>query len=201
MSNPNASAGQTQLEDSPPEAKPALGYSDLAWWAEKADGAEGDDLVLAFIEATKSVVLETAADAEQPGHKTILKGIKVSRTVRPKIRPAEHMLVKVKGKSEPIPAMIDGLACDAVFTTPSAMRKFLILYYETHRLLDKALWEKLRKAIEDPNVPGIGHVHPSTFAPVGTGSDLWLLKAKQVGTELVGTEWVSLDKYEPSDAS
>lgn len=195
MSDRDADAGQTQLGD-PPEASPALEYRDLAWWAEKADGAEGENLVLAFIEKTKKVVLETEDEAKQTGHRTILKGIKVPKAKREKEKPVEEILIKVKGK-EPIPAKIDGLVCDAVFSSASAMRKFVILYYETHRILDNPRWKKLMKAIDDPQVPAIGHVHPSVSGAIGTGSDLWLLKQKKVGTQLV-EEWVSLDKYEPS---
>jgi hypothetical protein len=198
MSDPTKSAGKTQLEDPPPEARPALGYSDLAWWAEKADGAEGKDLVLAFIEAEKTVVLETAIEAQESGHRTILKGIKVPKGPPSKKQPVEEILLRVKGKSEPISAIVNELVCDSVFTTPSAIRKFVILYYETHRLLDEAQWKKLRKIMNDPNVPALGHVHPSAYGAVGTGSDLWFLKPKTVGTEIVG-EWVSLDQYELSE--
>jgi hypothetical protein len=198
MSDPNAFAGQAQLvNDPPPEARRALGYSDLAWWAEKADGAEGENLVIAWVEADKTAVLETQADADKQGHKTLLKGIKLPKTPR-KTKRAEEILVKVEGKSDPIPATIDGVVCDAVFTTPSAIRKFVLLYYQAHRLLDKARWEKLQKVINDPKVPAVGHIHPSTLDAVGTGSDLWLLQPKLVGKEMVG-EWVSLDDYKPSE--
>jgi hypothetical protein len=196
MSDPAPFSGQAQLEDDPPEARPALEYSDLAWWAEKADGAEGEDLVLSFIKAEKKVVLETKADANQPGHKTILKGIKVRAAPHKKKQPVEEIFVKVKGISDPISATVNGLVCDSVFATRSAMRKFVTLYYEAHRLLDESQWKKLRKMIDDPEVSAIGHVHPSAYDAVRAGSDVYFLKPKMVGTEWVG-EWVSLDQYKP----
>ena len=162
--------------------------------------------MLAFIKAEKRVVLETEDEAKQPGHKTILKGIKGPKAAPKKEKRVLRMLVEVEGevkdgKQEPpkqIPAIIDGVVCDSVFTSPSAIRKFVLLYYDAQGLLDKSQRDKLEKMMDDPKVAAIGHIHPSAHAAIETGSDLWLWVNKKVGGQIV-EDWVSLDKYEPSE--
>jgi hypothetical protein len=144
-----------------------LGYRELAWWPERADGLENQDLVIAFVDADKKAVVETEAQATSAGHQILLKGIRVVSTDAPKTKPVEEILIRLKGETVPRPATINGVPCDAVFTTVSAMRKFLVTYYDSQRLLDDGERAKLLAIMSDPNVPAVGHIHPSVSAGVG----------------------------------
>jgi hypothetical protein len=149
-----------------PTANPPLGYRELAWFAETADGLEGVDLVIAFVAAENRTVVETEAQANGAGHQILLKGIRVGADA-PKTKPVEEILIRLKGETQPRPATINGVPCDAVFTTASAMRKFLLTYYDAQRLLNDAERAKLLAIIDDPGVPAVGHIHPSASAGLG----------------------------------
>jgi hypothetical protein len=186
--------------DDAPRANPPLGYRELAWWPEIADGNEGKELVIAFVtnpNGTTTAVLETEEDAAKLGHDPILKGIRVNPTFAPKNKPVEEILIQLPGETAPRPAKIDGLICDAVFSTHSAMRKFVLLYYDTHHILDEEGRTKLNAAIADQNVPAIGHVYPSVSAGVGTDSGFRILQTKFAGTKFTGADWVTLEDYTP----
>ena len=149
-----------------PTSTPPLGYRELAWWPEIIDGNEGKDMVIALVtnpDRTTTAVLELEDDARTRGHEPILKGIKFTSTLPPKTRPVEHILVKVRDAVEPVPAKIKGVVCDAVFSTRSAMRKFVTLYYDTHHILDEVGRAKLNAAIDNADVIAIGHALSVSF--------------------------------------
>ena len=207
MPDTDAITGQTQLEEAPFEVRPPLNYSDLAWLAEMADGAEGEDLVMAYNNDEKRLVVEPVGEAKHAKHTIILTGIKIAAARQPKKHPVEKILLKVKDREDPIPAMVNGLDCDSVFTTRSAVRKFVRLYYDAQHLLDETHRKKLMKLMDDPNVCAVAHVHPSAHGPVKGvapdertkgASDLYLLAYKKISGQFVG-DWVSLEQYEPSE--
>lgn len=198
MPGPNAGA---------PTANPPLGYPDLAWLAEMADGLEGEDLVIAFVQGENKAVVETLKQATDADHQILLKGIKVVRTAPDKTHPVEETLIKLKGENDPRTARINGEACDAVFTTASAMRKFVLLYYDSQKILDADERAKLLAAMSDPEVPAIGHIHPSVSAGIGIDTGIRILKTTKGATakDAIGAaalraaagEWQTLDNYKP----
>jgi hypothetical protein len=193
-----AEVPEVQNAGNAPTVSPPMGYRELAWWPEIADGSEGKDLVIAVgtENGTTTAHLETKNEATSRGHQIVLEGIRVNPAVPPKRKPVEQILIKVQGDTEPKPATYENHRCDAIFVTPGAVRKFVELYYESHRLLNPQERQALDAAIADPDVPAIGHVYPSRSGGVGLLAELAVLWAEHdPAGGFIGTRWQSLYEY------
>ncbi len=176
---------------------PRLTYRDLAWWAETADGYRDEELVVAEVEENgrlKRIVKQKKA-AQDDGNRILLDGIYTGMEERPSRPPADEVTVTVNGKQIKCRSK-EGVVCDSIFCTDSAMEKFLFPYYHSQRLLTPEQWEKLKKAFLDPFVIVIGHVWPSRaikFGDTGDGVDAFYVLSKARMGE--GAKWESLGEY------
>jgi hypothetical protein len=156
------------------QAPEPVGYRDIAWWAETADGYRDEDLVVCqmMVEGTPRLVLERRAVAEKERLPIVMENIRVS-SIHPNRPKVTKIMVEVGGVMQE--AMVDGVPADAVFCSESAIEKFLLRYYEAQRLLTEEQWASLRAALMDERVPAIAHVAPSRAAAVGMAD--WTMRA------------------------
>ena len=130
-----------------------LDARELTWIAEAAFGDLGQDLQLIRIGKTFRL---RRAPAKADDAEVVLR-IHTRTPNRDQVRPVA-VNVKLTEKSDPI-----NLAghSDAAFWTVSAVEKFLIPYYETHRMLTDEQMATLKSKIRKANVLFVDHVPPS----------------------------------------
>jgi hypothetical protein len=176
----------------PPPALPPLDYRELSWWPESADGMRDKDLVVALI-GGKYVIKDEKLAIEAKDH-IVLRGIHVS-PICSKREPVDKMLVQVGDEIKECKSEMG--KCDAVFASESAIEKFLIPYYHSHRLFTKTDWDKLNKALGDETVLAIAHVAPShSFAVYGKRPiEEELAVAKKPALGISSVDWMSLGDY------
>jgi hypothetical protein len=143
-----------------------VGYRDIAWWAETADGYRDEELVIVevSVDGTLRRVLERKSVAIKEKLPIVMDDIRVP-SIRPNRPKVTKVLIEVDGVLQE--ATVDGIPADAVFCSESAVEKFLFRYYEAQRLLTDEQWIPLKSALLDERVPAIAHVAPSRSAPVG----------------------------------
>jgi hypothetical protein len=139
---------------------PKLGYRDFAWLAETLDGRRDEPLKITKLEenGVVSLVVRNAADALRQNESLVLEGIRIeSLAQRPEVT---NVTIVVGGR--PIECRTDdGLMCDSVFCSESAMEKFVLPYYHSQRLLTDEEWITLTAEFRNPSTVAIGHAHPS----------------------------------------
>jgi hypothetical protein len=170
MANDQTRTVDRPIVDAPNVASPKLSYRDLAWWAETADGTRGEDLVIADVTVNGSVrrMVKKKKDAQKNGDPIVVDDIRTESIV--KDRPAvDRVTIEVGGQTIPCRSK-DGVWCDAIFCSESAMEKFLFPYYHSQRLLTEGEWKKLKDAFHDRFTVAIGHVHPSHSFALGGGA-------------------------------
>jgi hypothetical protein len=147
-----------------------LTYRDIAWWAETADGSRDQDLVIAEVMENGSVkkVVKKSDDAKAQRQRIVVDGIRTESKVKGRPAPT-RVTIEVAGEEIECKAK-DGVWCDSVFCTESAMEKFLFPYYRSQRLLTDAEWAKLEATFLSRSTVAIGHVHPSNTEAFVAGS-------------------------------
>jgi len=177
----------------PPKMDPPLDYSAVAWWAEAADGLRDQPLTLALkeLEGKITPVLETEAEADANGHQKLLTGIEIKSVQKDRVKVTK---TQIQVRNTMKTAEIDKLPCDAVFCSESAIQKFVFPYYHSQRLLDDNEWEILRAALNDPQVPAIGHVAPSRARAIGQDETLIILRPEKDNREDT-LKWWTLEEY------
>ncbi len=156
----------------------------ICWWAEAVDGLrENEDVLIVASEGRLSI--RRASEPALMGEQQVAV---VRRTAhngsRPeRLRPAISYSVPGGGAQLALPTL-DGVACDAIFVTPSAAAKFVYPYYEAHRLLTDAEMVALKQCFTDSasDLVGIAHYPPSRPAAVGSDNTLTRLSGQALET-------------------
>lgn len=165
---------------------PIVELVDLCWWAETADGCRTDGSYL--IRKGKKVYLKKGSKLDPTERANAIARIcKVSEDYPNDTPPSPQTDIQpppptIKGRIRigfyleggeypeewiKLDTMYDDEICDAYFVTTSALRKFVIPYYEAHRLLNSEDMGKLRATrIMERQVIGIAHYPPSHDEPV-----------------------------------
>lgn len=148
---------------------PRITETQLAWLAETADGWRSEDIWL-VPDAQGGLVAKRARDLA-PGEEARALAV-VPATEAPRATAAPQLGFSTDGGSTWQP--IDTLGtdpCDSFFLTASAVRKFLIPYYEAHRLLDADAIARLRRT-DFHDVVGVAHYPPSIARQVDCAGEL-----------------------------
>jgi hypothetical protein len=184
----------------PNNSVPALSYRDLAWWAETADGYRDEELVIAEVEEKGQIrrIVKQKREAQKNRDHILLDGIFTGPDDKPRRRAVSRVTVEVDGKKIECKSK-DGVVCDSIFCTDSAIEKFLFPYYHSQRLLTPEQWDKLKKAFRDPFVLLIGHVWPSRAVALGQGetTDAFYILSKGLAVD-DSLRWQSLGEYKRS---
>jgi len=141
-------------------APPPLNYRDFAWLAETLDGRRDEFVkVIRVIEnGRQKLVVKSNDYTPGPGETLVLDGIRTDNWV-PK-RPEVKVTIAI-GTASTLCQTEDGLLCDAVFCSESAIEKFVFPYYHSQRLLTDAELDSLRADVRNPLTMAVGHAHPS----------------------------------------
>jgi hypothetical protein len=197
------------LERAMPNGTPkpkCLNYRDLAWWAETADGYRDENLVIAEVteNGETRLLVKERKSAELEGNPIVVKCIR-TETEGKRSRPAPSSVKVVVDGKEIDCRSKDGIVCDSIFCTDSAMEKFLFPYYHAQRLLTPEQWHKLMQAFLDPWVVIIGHVWPSrplALGQSGDAEDAFYVLSRRLDMDGAPLHWESLGNYKlPSPAA
>jgi hypothetical protein len=139
---------------------PPLNYRDFAWLAETLDGRRDEyvKIILVKENGTLKLVVRNHDYMLESGETLVLDGIRTDNSVRG--RPEVTVTVGI-GERPTVCRTDDGLLCDAVFCSESAIEKFVFPYYHSQRLLTDAEWVRLTAEVMNPSTMAIGHAHPS----------------------------------------
>lgn len=151
-------------------AAPKLTYTDFAWLAETLDGRRNEDVKVTMVQENgrpKLVVRERDYQLA-PGETLVLNGIRTDTAIQG--RPEVTNLTFSVGEASTTCITDEGLLCDAVFCSESAIEKFVFPYYRSQRLLDETEWAQVKTEFENPSTIAIGHAHPSRRQIFKTGT-------------------------------
>lgn len=145
-----------------------LSSRDLTWIAEGAHGQLDEDLELIRIgvktyRLRKRGVTPPASPpigGGAPPREDIATVVLRIRTSSPNHNQVKPAAVSVQLESESKPIQLSE-RCDAVFWTASAIQKFLIPYYEAHRMLSDTDMRAFNKRVREEKVLAVAHVPPS----------------------------------------
>jgi len=127
---------------------------ELSWWAEEADGEEGEELCIVADKTGNADLLKQSEISDETRLLVIARNGDARRE-KPQIGFSLD-LINFHG----IPKHM-GAHPDAFFVTASAARKFVYPYYESHRLLTDQELDILKKTPFGEEVVGIAHYPPS----------------------------------------
>jgi hypothetical protein len=139
---------------------PPLDYRDFAWLAETLDGRRDEDVkIIRVIEnGRQKLVVKNKDYTLMDGETLVLDGIRTGNWVSE--RPEVAVTIGV-GAASTLCKTDDGLLCDAVFCSESAIEKFVFPYYHSQRLLTETEWVQLIAEVKKPSTMAVGHAHPS----------------------------------------
>lgn len=146
---------------SPPLPNPPYGKAtarELSWWAEAADGMEGEELHIVADQTRKTEILKRGEVTED--HKCLVEIERSANAPQPSPEKPQIGFGLAANNFKGLPRL-NGQHPDAFFVTASAARKFVYPYYEAHRLLTDEHLAVLKRTPFGERVVGIAHYPPS----------------------------------------
>ena len=155
----------------------------ICWWAEAVDGLREEDDVL-IVASDGKLSIRRASEPALKDEQQVANLRRAARNGTHPGRPRPAISYSVSGGAKLNLPTLDGVACDAIFVTPSAAAKFVYPYYEAHRLLTDAEMATLKRCFTDSaaDVVGIAHYPPSRPAAVGDDNTLTRLSGQALET-------------------
>jgi hypothetical protein len=134
------------------------------------DGTRDENLVLAEVgeNGSAKIVVQKRDDPKARRKRVVVDGIRTESKVKGRRAPT-RLTIEVAGETIECKTK-DGVWCDSVFCSESAMEKFLFPYYHSQRLLTEDDWDRLMADFRNPFTVAIGHVHPSNTEAFVVGS-------------------------------
>lgn len=129
---------------------------ELSWWAEAADGMEGEELHIIADGSRKAEILKRSDVTEN--HRCL---VVIERDGNAPQREKPQIAFRLPDNDFKGLPKLNGQHPDALFVTASAARKFVYPYYESHRLLTDQQLAVLKTTPLGKDIVGIAHYPPS----------------------------------------
>ena len=169
-------SGDRMTSEAAAQEEVELSPTNLTWLGEEGDAKPGKKLTIVKDKDGRWMLREAAQDDDQ----VVVPGIRIT-TPEDTTAASDHItkVVCTTAKGGQV-ELKSSDQFDAVFWTPSAVRKFVWPYYQSHRLWDDEIQAVKDKFETDPNALAVAHQAPSRSLVRGSGPAADLLVGRVV---------------------